>query len=336
MYTWGIRVGRTEIAAAVVIVVMAIVVWGETTRQNKNPISDSNMYTDAPSVVETWNCGGEDDYVTATLYSDGRLVVSGTGEMKGPVTYSNIMTKLTSVEIGNGVTMIGSRTFYHAINMTSITIPNSVTRIGYKAFYQCFNLTSISIPNSVTEIGTGAFMFSGLTSMTIPNSVTEIGYQPFHADNLTSIHVAVDNTYYSELDGVLFNKDKTVLIDYPKGRQGAYIIPDGVTKIEDLAFIIRTGLTSVTIPSSVMEIGESAFTNCTSLTSITIPNSVAKIGSFAFYNCNRLTSITVQSLLPPNLGREAFGNIDLSNVKLIVPESSINAYRSAEGWKGFF
>ena len=253
-------------------------------------------------------------------------------------------TGLTSITIPNSVTSIGDYAFYKCTGLTSITIPNSVTSIGDLAFEDCTGLTSINvasdnnyyssnngvlfnkkktalirypegksqtsytIPNSVTRIGYGAFRgCTGLTSITIPNSVTSIASWAFDGcTGLTSINVASGNNYYSDNNGVLFNKKKTELIRYPEGKsQTSYTIPDSVTSIGNWAFDGCTGLTSITIPNSVTSIGAHAFDGCTGLTSITIPNSVTSIGYMAFYGCTGLTSITISNSVT-SIGDGAF------------------------------
>ena len=61
-------------------------------------------------------------------------------------------------------------------------------------------------------------------------------------------------------DGVLYNKDKTVLICFPNHWQGDYVIPDGVKIIVNYAFRDCIELTSIAIPKSVVEIGKWVFT----------------------------------------------------------------------------
>ena len=201
---------------------------------------------------------------------------------------------VTDVTIPDGVTDIGIVAFSECYSLTSVTIPNSVTSISEGAFNNCFSLTSITIPNSVTTIGRAAFQScSSLTSVTIPDSVTSIIENPFMGCNsLTDISVGSGNQTYTAVDGVLFSKDMTALICYPKGRQGPYVIPDSVTTIGDYAFESCEGLTNVTIPNSVTTIGGSAFRSCEGLTDVTIPNSVTTIGSSAFQSCE-FTSITI-------------------------------------------
>ena len=187
--------------------------------------------------------------------------------------------------------------FYPGANKnTAYTIPYGVTNIGEYAFSWCNNLTSITIPNSVTSIGDGAFyMCEKLTNITIPDSVTSIGDNILsYCNSLTEIPVDEANRYYCSVDGVLFDKDKTTIIQYPIGKtDSSYIIPDSVTNIGDYEFESCNNLTSVVIPDSVTSIGDYAFYHCNSLTSITIPDSVTSIGNSAFFGCSSLTSITI-------------------------------------------
>ena len=117
-------------------------------------------------------------------------------------------------------------------------------------------------------------------------SVTSIGDWAFYdCRGLTGINVDENNTVYSSIDGVLFNKLQTELILYPRRKQGTYTIPNSVTSIGSYAFSGCSGLTSIDIPSSVTSIGNSVFSRCTGLTSVTIPNSVTSIGQYAFVYC---------------------------------------------------
>lgn len=208
---------------------------------------------------------------------------------------------LTSIMIPDGVTSIGDYALSNCPSLTSIVIPNSVTSIGKSAFSYCTSLTSIVIPESVTSIGDFAFIGCPfLTSIVIPSSVTSIGKGAFFdCQSLTSINVNNDNSNYSSVDGVLFNKNKTTLIKYPCGKlENVFVIPDSVTSIDGYAFRGCSFITSIVIPEGVTSIGEAAFRGCSSITSIVVPISVTLIGDWTFSLCSSLTIFAEASSKP--------------------------------------
>ena len=216
----------------------------------------------AAETIESWDISAtSSDNVTATLYSDYSLVISGSGNMENWTSYSNVpwyspySRKIKSVTIENGVTNIGNRAFGDCYVLTSVVIPDSVATIGYSAFDSCDALTSMVIPDSVTSIGNDAFYHcDALTSVVIGVSVTTIGdYAFYYCRALTSVK-----------------------------------LPDSVTTIGNRAFADCDALTSIVIPDSVKTIGKYAFRNCTALTSVVIGDSVTTIGNYAFENCDVL------------------------------------------------
>lgn len=170
---------------------------------------------------------------------------------------------------------------------------------------------------------------SSLTAVTIPKSVSEIGISVFFGcSSLTSFIVEDGNNNYVSENGVLFNKDKTLLIQCPVVKT-EYVIPDNVTEIGDFAFQICSSLTSITIPDSVTKIGAYAFRYCDGLTTVYIPNSVTIIGESAFESCSSLTSVDIPDSVT-EIGAKAFMQCDgltsitISNSVTEIAEGTFN------------
>ena len=198
----------------------------------------------------------------------------------------------------NGILYIDNHLIDAESSLSGICIIKEGTlTIAECAFLECTNLTDITIPNGVTKIGMGAFYYcTSLKSITIPDSLTTIGLMAFYyCTSLESFIVDDDNQHYScDEHFVLFNKDKTELIQYPVCNTNTnYSIPNTVETIGDGAFVQCSNLTTVTIPDGVKRIGNSAFAYCINLTSITIPDSVTMIYDMAFLYCSALTSVTI-------------------------------------------
>ncbi|MBE6212990.1 MAG: hypothetical protein E7129_07630 [Rikenellaceae bacterium] len=238
-------------------------------------------------------------------------------------------SSLTNINIPNGVTLIGEYAFHCCSSLTSIDIPDGVTSIGDLAFNTCSNLASVTIPNSVASIGRSAFWRCALTSVSIPDSVVELGSNAFCAcEKLKTFYgkFASEDNRCLVVDGVLNSFAPSGLTEYT--------IPDGVTKIGNYAFDQCSCLTNIAIPNSVTSIGYEAFYKCTSLTSITIPDSVTEIGRCAFYGCKKLASVYCEPTTPPTGGSSMFAS-NATGRKIYVPRASVDAYKSADLWKGY-
>lgn len=245
---------------------------------------------------------------------------------------------VTSYTIPNSVTIIGTYAFADCLNLKSVTIPNSVETIGEysfawcdglegitmpdsvktiedSAFCGCNNLKNVSLGNGVETIGEDAFYgCDSLTCVTISNSVTSIGNSAFgYCIKLTDIAVDANNQYYSSTNGVLFSKDKTVLIAFPCGKKiTSYTVPDGVTTIGERAFYDCESLKNITLPDSLTTIGEHAFDDCYSLKSIIFPDGLTTIGHYAFSDCP-LSRVSLPESVK-FIGRYAFGWTDITKV----------------------
>ncbi len=188
----------------------------------------------------------------------------------------------------------------HEGNITKLTIPSklkgkNIQAIADGAFSKNVSLQSTVLPPTLELIGRGAFSECGsLKSISIPNNVRYIGKAPFAACNLlTEIKVSPGNSKYSDIDGVLFDKEIKTLIQVPAGKSGNYKILDTVTLIDEAAFAECSRLESIMIPDTVTKIAKAAFAGCKQIKEIKLPNSLKSISEGTFVGCSNLTKITI-------------------------------------------
>ncbi|MBR6633135.1 MAG: leucine-rich repeat protein [Clostridia bacterium] len=194
------------------------------------------------------------------------------------------------------LTSINERAFQNCGSLSSVEIPSSVTLIGTQAFCDCINLKSVIIPDDSMLIEIGTRAFSGcytLESINIPAGVTLIRYHDafYGCSALTGIWVDDNNeNYSSDKYGVLYNKDKTKLIQYPaSSKNDSFIIPSTVKSIYSCAFRRSKNLTRVTIPDSITSLPTQAFALCTNLACVIVPSSVTLMHQEVFYDSHNVT-----------------------------------------------
>ena len=239
----------------------------------------------------------------------------------GDRVFYNYKYVLTSVQIPDTVTEIGSNAFYNCTSLKSVTIqdnkPSCVKKIGRQAFMFCSVLSDISILDSVTEIDSEAFhhceeldtvtipegvtsvadgIFSycySLHTVTLPDSVTAIEARAFTGTALTQIHIPanvaqIGTDAFSEcfaLSTITSDSESYPAIDnvlYEKAANGDYALIRYLSRRTDPAF---------KIPNGVTRIETHAFDSCSYLASVKIPDSVVSIGTGAFMNCPALQDI---------------------------------------------
>ncbi len=188
-------------------------------------------------------------------------------------------------------------------SIKTISISGDVSYLGTGAFEKCTSLTSVTFGenSTITEIPNRCFAeCTSLSSLTIPSTVTSIGEAAFYKTQALS----------------------------------SLSIPRGVTSIGYAAFNM-SHISSISLPEGMTAIAEATFNACTYLTDVTIPSTVASIGYDAFFACGNLKTVTCLGTTPPVCDNLAFDSVDVSKCVLMVPDSSVNSYKSADVWKNF-
>ena len=238
---------------------------------SKTIIKDLVRYLSSEKPIETWKISaGTSDNVTAALYEDGTLIISGTGKMTKEPWKSSYLKNIKKIIIESGITGLGSisdcNLFGNCENLKEIkadenslyytsedgvlfnkdktkllryppakekeeyVVPDTVEEIVFRSFEGIKNLKKIVIPSSVTEANITNLMFENDKS-------------------LEEIVVDTDNTVYSSENGVLFNKDKTKLLVYPPKKEDIiYQVPSTVTGIAYQAFDWTEKLSKIIMP----------------------------------------------------------------------------------------
>lgn len=252
----------------------------------------------------------------------GNIIIGNSVEVIDYSAFENCSSLTGNLIIPNSVITIGQNAFQGCRNLTGfLTIGDSVKTIGEYAFFKTELFGELSIPSLVQTIGKWAFAGLNLSgTLTIGNSVKTIGDNAFRAcrniskviigdsvstigtstfedklnSNIYEYSVSTANQHYSSIDGILLNKNKTVLIAYPSMKIGICNIPSSVIKINDWAFAGCSKIIGeINIPNSVSIIGNFAFWSTRIEGAIYIPASVTEIGESAFLGNNGLISFDV-------------------------------------------
>ena len=278
--------------------------------------------------------------------------------------------EFAAVTLPDGLESIGSYAFYRCISLAAIDIPASVTSIGENVFYDCTSLTAVTLHDGLQSIGDNAFRgCSALTSIDIPASVTSIGVNAFNGcSSLAAVTLA--DGLQSIGDNAFSRCSALTAIDIPASvtsigvnafnvcsSLAAVTLHDGLESIGDYAFYNCSSLTAIRIPGTVKTVGDNSFYGCSALASLELAEGVKELGSLAFQNCSALTQVTLPASLtkvgidvfaghgpsivftslattpPSHSGGSPLGEVD--GVTLYVPQGSLEAYKSAFGWRDY-
>ena len=246
--------------------------------QNNGLVSSYNVNT--YQIEYTYSCGvlgvvnladttGIDGVTSSASFSyinhDTYIEITGIADSVNDVVIPKEIEGLPVTEIGGGAFLYAS--------ITSVVIPETVTTIGQMAFLGCSSLVSVDIPASVDAISSDAFT---------------------DCNNLESFIVSEENTMFSSINGVLYDKNQQILIQYPAGKKDTtYTVPSGTIIISKGAFYNNANLENVTIANTVQSLGETAFSYCTNLKKVILFEGIDTIPATAFDACSSLIEVYI-------------------------------------------
>ncbi len=331
-------------------------------------IQEEQTEEEKAGIVGSGTCG---DNMSWNLSQSGILTIWGSGEMYDYQDHQNqppwkpweessyINKTVKSIVIGEGVTGIGKYAFSTCQNLETVSLPTTLKEIRYAAFLSCHSIKEVVLPQGLETIDRSAFEgCKSLREMDIPDSVTSLGDSAFRnceglvslwigknltqsltgvyfddCRSLTSIQVSPGNSSYVSEEGILFSRDKTLLVCYPQAKQGQkYTVPDTVKIIGDSAFANCVDLAGLTVSNSVTTIRANAFygnrnlrtfdfgertesiglhalEDCTALETVTFPRKLNYIGNCAFAYDTSLRKIYFKGNAP-SIGDNAFRNVN--------------------------
>ncbi len=273
------------------------------------------------------------------------LVIGGNVESIGEsaFAYCKNLQKVTLLE---GVKVIGNMAFYDCTSLKNIRLPDTVIEIASGAFSGCDSIMYTEYKNGKylgDEENPYRFLIKveNVESFAMHSRMRFPAYDAFFdcdclkfftisenmqksdfylpAEHLEECKVDGGNAYYRAIDGDIYNKKGTVLVQYACGKKAeSFTLPHTVEEIGESAFEPAKHLKKIVLSDKIVSIGSGAFGGCSSLTEIVIPEEITVIKSCTFSGCTSLSKIS----LPENLGWiEDYAFCDCPFEALILPAS---------------
>lgn len=283
---------------------------------------------------------------------------------------------------------IGEGAFAGCSSMTSITLPQSVITLQPFAFEGMTSLAVIELPKALAGIGDFAFRgCTALSELVLPDGLTDLGLSPFYGCNalqsvtlsarlksisehyvfdhcpaLESISIPVQNTLYTSVEGVLYNRTKSQIIAWPAGlsRRIHPVLPASATPLARGALMDCELDEQVWLPARMNTLSYDALTRtsgmkglaaaqgsllatiepravnyCPDLQVIDLPATVRQIGEAAFQGCSAVRDILTKSSMPPTIHYTSFSEDMFAGACLHVRTGSRSVYRMQSLWGHF-
>lgn len=212
-----------------------------------------------------------------------------------------------------------SNVFKKLTGLETVVLPSNATTINGGAFMNCTNLNTLILPPSITSIGNDAFDSVGIKKLLLNEGLETVGNDFLYLSNnieelyipstvksfsnmnafcygcptLKSITVSDNNTVYSSLNGVMYNKNKTNIIKYPEGKEDKqYIMPDSVTSTSSYSFY-KSKIEYFVFNDTITTTGDRLISFSENLRNVKFGNNMTQIGNMVFYGCTGLKKLNI-------------------------------------------
>lgn len=274
------------------------------------------------------------------FYNCTRLFKVAAREDYGGNFYGNQVTSWTiedneSVDLENGVIISADKSQIWVSNkyQGEITLPDAVTRLDSWSIANCTGITKVVLPLSLTTVTDAAFaLCSSIRELIFPQKVNKLEGKDIFTGAASLKKIAYPSG-----------------IDYPFEAQQFAAVPYDVydATIEDNSFIFSRrkdklyyASVNVTpayvVPETVTEITDLAFAACDNLKSVTLPEKLSKLGDKVWDGCNAIEKVICKNAEPVVADNDLFTMDTYFNATLYVPKGSKSKYESTAPWKNFY
>lgn len=251
------------------------------------------------------NMSQKKDYVKFEDPEVERICIENWSKDGKGITESDILkiTTLSNKFSGNQVIRTFNE-FEKFINVSYIGIND--LNLSQGTFYKT-SLTAIKLPSTLTDIRNASFHSSeNLESINLEN-IVNIGKLSFY--KCTSLNIEINLSNLESINSGAFNQS-------------------GITGINNLGKLKKL------LCGDSNYYTNSPFGYCKSLTYVNIPDTIDEIQQGVFYQCTALEIVKIMALTPPILGVNVFTGTS-ANLKIYVPDESVEAYKAATNWSNY-
>ncbi len=223
-------------------------------------------------------------------------------------------TALTTFTLPKHVKKVSTNAFCNCNKLQQFIVPEGSTlrTIESGVFTGCYSLSTFSISedSKLEEIGTDAFLSCPLTFVYIPQYLKKL-QTTWEVQNTKSVSVHPENRHFTEMDGIIYDRQVKNVVYLPKDIEG-----------------------TIHIPEFISEITERMFRDMKKVSTIILPTTLTAIDNRAFEGCDGLQRIISLNDNAPLLDASSFEEMPVENITLYVPASSVDTYKS-NGWNEF-